>query len=132
MGALRTWLAPNLGTVEGDIIAPLPADVMTLARPLASFSPLRLALFILPLLAALLSLRRAGRLATLSVLVGTLNIATLTVIVLGDGLADVSKQGHLIFNASLCWCFAAPLLLAGQHRSTTQTRPPTLREFVVS
>lgn len=110
--ALRAWLAPNLGTLEGGIVAPLPDDVPTLARPLESAAPLRLALFALPLCAAVFTLRRSGRLATLSLLVATLNVATLGVIVLGDGLADVPKQGHLIFNASLGFaCVLLPTLV---------------------
>ncbi len=126
--ALRAWLAPNLGTVEGGIVAPLPDDVLTLARPLESFAPLRLAVFGLPLLAAVLALRHRGRLAALSVLIGSVHAATLTVIVLGDGLADVPKQGHLIFNAGLWWCFAVASVLAWRRlRRVTGATSPSQR-----
>lgn len=130
VGALRAWLAPNLGTVEGGIVAPLPDDVFTLARPLQSFAPLRLALLGMPLLAALIWLRRNDHLATLSVLVAALNLATLAVIVLGDGLADVPKQGHLIFNASLWWCFAVLLVLVVRRMQGGSSAAFSLRDIV--
>ncbi|HZP65250.1 MAG TPA: hypothetical protein VFB32_02995, partial [Rudaea sp.] len=39
-------------------------------------------------------------------------LATLTITVLGDGLADTPKQGHLVLNAALAWWIAALVFAA--------------------
>jgi hypothetical protein len=115
-GAMHPWLAPNLGLVEGEILGGLPQEFFTLSRPLEAAPLLRYALFALPLLLAPLAIRRRDRLATFTLLVAALGPATLGVILLGDGLADVPKQAHLIFNADLLWCVVALPALALSRR----------------
>jgi hypothetical protein len=74
---------------------------------------LQLVLLVLPPLALLVLLalprRRAGSGAALeaSATASALMLATLVVTVLGDGLADVPKQGHLVTNAALAWLIVA-------------------------
>lgn len=114
LAALRRWQAPGLGVVEGAVMGELPADVASLDRPLAASPLLRRLLFAGPLLGLPFAMRRRGRLAQFAVLVATLLPATLAVIVLGDGLADVPKQGHLIFNACLAWWLLLPAALAAR------------------
>ncbi len=124
VAALRRWQAPGLGVVEGAVMGELPADVASLDRPLAASPLLRRLLFAGPLLGLPFALRRRGRLARFAVLVATLLPATLAVIVLGDGLADVPKQGHLIFNACLAWWLVLPAaLLARAVRSRAAALP---------
>lgn len=112
VSALSRWQAPGLGVVEGAVMAGLPDDVASLDRPLAASATGRRLLLAGPLLALPFALRRRGRLALFGVLTATLLPATLGVIVLGDGLADVPKQGHLIFNAALAWWLLVPAGLA--------------------
>jgi len=119
-GALHPWVAPNLGLVEGEILGTLPPAFFTLSRPLEDLPLLRYVLFVLPLLIAPFAFRRRDRLATFTLLVATLGPATLGVILLGDGLADVPKQGHLIFNADLLWCVVAlPALMMARRKATS-------------
>jgi hypothetical protein len=119
-GALHPWLAPNLGIVEGEILGRLPPEFFTLSRPLEALPLLRYVLFALPLLLAPFAFRRRDRIATFTLLVAALGPATLGVILLGDGLADVPKQGHLIFNADLLWCvIALPALLMSRRSAVS-------------
>ena len=106
--ALEPWLAPGLGLVEGAEFAPLPAQFPTFSHTLSAAPPLRAALLLGPVLAllALLSTaagRRRQRLLVLTALGATVMLASLTVTLLGDGLADTPKQGHLVLNAALAW-----------------------------
>ncbi|MEO8673121.1 MAG: hypothetical protein ABI411_17535 [Tahibacter sp.] len=109
--ALDPWLPRNLGHVEGTIMGALPASFFSLSRPLAAHAWLRYSVFALPLLGSLLVLlrRQRGRFALYTLMTGVLMLATFGITLLGDGLADVAKQGHLIFNASLAWSLVAAL-----------------------
>ena len=49
------------------------------------------------------------------------SLGTLAITVLGDGLADVPKQGHLIFNMSLAW-FVGACVFAAQRLGTLLRR----------
>jgi len=119
--ALDPWLAPGLGLVEGADFAPLPADLPTFSSVLAASPLLRLLLLAGPFLA--LPLLGFGRLARghtrwllYTVLTVVIMLASLGVTLLGDGLADTPKQGHLVINAALAWWIAV-LALAGARMS---------------
>ena len=117
LSALTSWVAPGLGLVEGGNFAPLPADFFSLSAWLAT-PLLRLLLLGVPFvaMAGLLLTRRwrnAPRLYLMTALTLIVTLGTLTVTVLGDGLADVPKQGHLIFAMALAWWVTA-LVLGGQ------------------
>jgi hypothetical protein len=61
-----------------------------------------------PLVAALVMLCsgvgwRRPRVQLYCVLTAVIMLASLTVTLLGDGLADTPKQGHLVLNAALAW-----------------------------
>ena len=135
IAALNPWLPRNLGHVEGAILGKLPPSFVTLNGVLDRAPLLRYVLFALPLVAAAFAWRRreasplmpseqlvAGSpLALLAALTAALMIATLGITLAGDGIADVAKQGHLIFNASLAWIVVATITLTG--RFATAPRP---------
>jgi hypothetical protein len=113
--------------------------VPTLGRPLHAYPWLQLALLALPIIALGVLLVRPGLRkgsvaldATLLVVVAM--VATLGITLLGDGLADTAKQGHLVIDAALVWLFAgimmcAPKLSASEKRaSTAAARPPPPNE----
>jgi len=106
--SLEPWLAPGLGTVEGGDFAPLPQEFFSLSRVLSAMPVWRLPPLAAPFAVCLWLLwrgrwRAAPRLLLLSALACVVMLATLTITVLGDGLADVPKQGHLIPNMALAW-----------------------------
>lgn len=109
--SLDSWLAKGLGTVEDGGGTPLPISHPSLGRPLAQSPALRLAMMVLPFCAAWRLLRSSRRRSdTLALPFTVMTIATMTatlaLVVLGDGLADTAKQGHLVFNAALAWAMA--------------------------
>jgi hypothetical protein len=117
--ALDPWVAPGLGLVEGTEYAPLPAGLPSFSSVLAAVPLLRLLLLGGPFLA--LPLLGFGRLARghtrwllYTVLTAVIMLASLTVTVLGDGLADTPKQGHLVINAALAWWIAVLALAAAR------------------
>ena len=123
LSSLDPWLAPGLGIVEGLEYAPLPRQFFSLSRVLSALPSWRL----LPLAAPFVVCawlgwrgrwREQPRLLLLSALTCTVMLATLTITVLGDGLADVPKQGHLIPNAALAWWVC--LLTLGVHAVITR------------
>jgi hypothetical protein len=72
-----------------------------------------------PLIALFVLLRRPGmrqgaRVLDFTALVVVTMLGTLAVTILGDGLADTGKQGHLVMNAALVWLCA--MLVSGAMR----------------
>jgi len=115
---LHPWVAPGLGLVEGGDFAPLPPQLFSWSDLFAERSLLRTLLFGAPFVAFVALLWRQRwrawpRLLTVTVLTIVVTLGTLTVTVLGDGLADVPKQGHLVYNAALVWWIGA-LVVGGR------------------
>jgi hypothetical protein len=109
---LHPWLAPGLGLVEGGDFAPLPSRFFSLSDGFAACPGARALLFGAPFLAFVFLLWRQRwrawpRWFTVTALTVVVTLGTLAVTVLGDGLADVPKQGHLIYNAALAWWIIA-------------------------
>lgn len=106
--ALQPWLAPGLGLVEDGEFATLPPQFFTFSTVLSALPVLRVLALAAPLVALPLLLlsgfgRRRPRLLACTALTAVIMLATLTITVLGDGLADTPKQGHLVLNAALAW-----------------------------
>lgn len=109
--ALDPWIAKNLGQIEGRDFATIPA-LPSIGRLLHAWPWLQLVLLAAPLLALVVLLRRPGprrgaRALDLAALVAVTMLGTLAVTILGDGLADTGKQGHLVVNAALVWVCVA-------------------------
>ncbi|MEO6688234.1 MAG: hypothetical protein ABIS07_08785 [Dokdonella sp.] len=116
---LDPWIAKNLGEIEGASVATIPASVPGIGPLLHAYPVAQLAILGLPLLALFFFLlwtgvRRGSRGLDYAALSVALMCATLAITVLGDGLADTAKQGHLVVNAALGWLivgvFMAPRL----------------------
>jgi hypothetical protein len=112
---LDPWLAQNIGHVEGTQFGKIPASVPSVGTVLHAGRAFQLILLALPVLALLVLLvgpgvRTGSAPLEATALVVTLMIATLGVTLLGDGLADVAKQGHLIINAALAWVVAGIMM----------------------
>jgi len=110
--SLDPWLAPGLGVVEGGDFAPLPAQFFSLSRVLSALPAWRVLPLLGPFVACIWLLWRGHWRAQpgpllFSALAGIVLLSTLTITVLGDGLADVPKQGHLIPNTALAWWICA-------------------------
>jgi len=133
-----SWLAKGLGTVEGGATATLPREFPSAGRALARYAWLRLVLILLPLVAAAaLLLRRREESAPAALLFAAMTAvtiaATFAATILGDGLADVAKQCHLLFNAALAWSVVALVLLAARalrRANLALRRQPALRAFM--
>jgi hypothetical protein len=124
--ALDPWVADNVGHVEGAVFQKLPASIPSLGRLLQISAPVRLLLLALPLLSLLVLLVRPGpragsRALDASALVAATMAATLAITLLGDGLADTAKQGHLVINAALAWLIAGLIMRIPTSRTTVRT-----------
>jgi len=124
--ALDPWVADNIGHVEGASFEKLPASIPGIGRLLHASAAARFILLALPLLALLVLLVRPGprkgsaALDSTALVVATM-AATLAVTLLGDGLADTAKQGHLVINAALAWLLAGLMMRAPTIRTTVRT-----------
>lgn len=115
---LDPWIAKNLGQVEGGDFAMASDSQPSLGRVLHAHPLLQLALLALPPFALLVLLRRPGlrrgsRALDYAALSVATMLATLAITVLGDGLADVAKQGHLVVNAALAFAIVGVATLLG-------------------
>ena len=119
--ALDPWIAKNLGQIEGRDFATIPA-LPSVGRLLHAWPWLQLALLAAPFAGLFALLRRPGprrgaRALDFAALVAVTMLGTLAVTILGDGLADTGKQGHLVVNATLAWlCVAVVLAIARTSR----------------
>lgn len=116
--ALDPWLAPGLGLVEGGDFQTLPGGFLTFSQTLTAVPALRVLMLGGPPLALIVLLlsgfgRARPRLVVYTMLTVAVMVATLTITVLGDGLADTPKQGHLVVNAALAWWICILVLGAG-------------------
>jgi len=134
VAGLDPWLADNIGHVEGLPFEKLPPSVFTLGRPLHAYPWLQLALLGLPIFALGVLLVRPGvRKGSVALdatmLVVVTMIATLGITLLGDGLADTAKQGHLVINVALAWLVVGLMMRIPMERaSTAAQRPPPPNE----
>jgi len=129
--ALDPWVADNIGHVEGASFRKLPASIPGIGQLLHASEAARFMLLVLPLLALLVLLVRPGprkgsaALDWTSLVVATM-AGTLAVTLLGDGLADTAKQGHLVIDAALAWLVAGIIMRVPAIRTTVRTAgPPT-------
>ena len=139
--ALDPWVADNIGHVEGEPFGKLPASIPSVGRVLHESAAVRFAVLALPLLALVVLLIRPGVRAGSGALEATaltvmVMIATLAVAVLGDGLADTAKQGHLVLNAALAWLLVGIIMAIPTSRRGAaladkppeRVHPPTERD----
>ena len=129
--ALDPWVADNIGHVEGASFRKLPASIPGIGQLLHASGAARFMLLVLPLLALLVLLVRPGprkgsAALDLTALVVATMAGTLAVTLLGDGLADTAKQGHLVIDAALAWLVAGIIMRVPAIRTTVRTAgPPT-------
>lgn len=96
-------IAAQLPTGAEDVQRVIAAYLATKAGTLASWPWLQLGVLAAPFLALAFARRRSARANDHAMLTVVAMLATLGVTVLGDGLADTAKQGHLVVNAALAW-----------------------------
>jgi len=125
---LDPWIAKNLGQVEGSDFATMPSTQPGIGRFLHAWPSVQLAILALPFLALIVLLFRPGlrngtRALDYAALCSTLMIATLAITVLGDGLADVAKQGHLLVNAALAFLLSGVVFALWRIKSRPLSQP---------
>jgi hypothetical protein len=106
VAGLDPWIAKNLGQIEGGQFATI-APLASVGVVLRAWPALQFALLALPIAGAGVLLarrrRRGSRALEYTGLTLVVMAGTLAVTLLGDGLADAAKQGHLVVNAALAW-----------------------------
>ncbi len=123
---LDPWIAKNIGEIEGASVATIPTSMPSVGPLLHAYPMVQLAILALPLLALLVLLARPGvrkgsRALDFAALTVALMCATLAITVLGDGLADTAKQGHLIVNAALAWLIVSLVCTGLYLRASART-----------
>lgn len=113
---LQPWVAENLGQIEGGQFARI-TDLSSVGVLLRAAPWLQLALLALPLLGLIAwSWRPGWRRGSCGLDLCVLSVVTMSgtflVTILGDGLADVAKQGHLVINAALAFLIVAAMAFA--------------------
>ncbi|MGA9343123.1 MAG: hypothetical protein WBV61_12430, partial [Rhodanobacteraceae bacterium] len=101
---LDPWLARDIGQVEGRDFAQIPPTTPSVGKLLHASSAFRILLLVFPFATLLwLAVRRRWRTTAFEFAALTVVLMGMTfgVTILGDGLADTAKQGHLIINAAL-------------------------------
>ena len=129
VSALDPWIADNVGHVEGAAFRKLPNSIPSLGRVLHASAVARYTLLALPFLGLIVLLvrpgvRRGSAALDATALVVVTMLGTLAVTLLGDGLADTAKQGHLVVNAALAWLAAGLMMRAPAIRTTVRTIGP--------
>ena len=114
IGRLQPWIVPAIGQVENGRNDDIPASIPNLgsalrAAPAVFFSLLALPFVVLLVLSGRRDWRR-GRWFEYTLVTCVLMLATLGVTILGDGLADTPKQGHLVGNAAIAFAVVAIVL----------------------
>ena len=114
IGRLQPWIVPAIGQVENGRNDDIPASIPNLGSALRSAPAVFFSLLALPFVVLLgLSGRRdwrRGRWFEYTLVTCVLMLATLGVTILGDGLADTPKQGHLVGNAAIAFAVVAIVL----------------------
>lgn len=123
---LDPWIAKDLGQVEGGDFDNMQPAQPSLGRMFAAYPSLQIEILVLPPFALLILLvfrgvRRSTRALDYTALTTGLMFATLGVLVLGDGLADVAKQGHLVVNAALAWLIVSVVMLIPLRRTLSNS-----------
>ncbi|HEY6892783.1 MAG TPA: hypothetical protein VI258_01340 [Rhodanobacteraceae bacterium] len=124
--ALDPWIAENIGHVEGGAFQKLPASIPSVGRLLQASAAVRYGVLALPFAGLLILFVRPGprkgsaALEATALVVVTM-IGTLAVTLLGDGLADTAKQGHLVVNAALAWLAVGLMMRIPANRTTVRT-----------
>ena len=118
IGRLQPWIVPAIGQVENGRNDDIPASIPNLGSALRAAPTVFFSLLAMPFLALLaLSCRRdwrRDRWFEYTLVTCVLMLATLGVTILGDGLADTPKQGHLIGNAAIAFAVASLVLAAAR------------------
>lgn len=133
---LDPWIAKNLGQVEGGEFALMSPPQPGIGRVLHALPMVQLGVLAVPLLALLYflhapGLRAGARRLDYAALTLVTMLATLGITVLGDGLADVAKQGHLVVNVALAFLIVSLVMCLpkslDERRATDRGIGPTLR-----
>lgn len=125
--ALDPWVAEDIGHIEGRDFAGIPPTMPSLGNALHASAALEGVLLALPfvvLLVLAVRQRWRSRLFEFAALTAALMVVTLGVTVLGDGLADTAKQGHLVVCAALGFALVLVVtcVLPRPRGATTRTR----------
>jgi hypothetical protein len=126
LSALDPWIAGNIGHVEGGAFGKLPRSIPSVGTVFDASAAVRFILLGLPFLCLLVLLvrpepRKGGPALDATALVALTMAGTLAVTLLGDGLADTAKQGHLVVNAALAWLAVGLMMRVPAIRTTVRT-----------